>query len=423
MSQNYIKRTIFNKVADHLEKEEISLIIGPRQVGKTVLLKQLKEYLAQDKAVDFEKIYSFNLDVAKDKDLFENQTSFIEFIKQKSAGGKIYVFIDEAQKVKNPGIFFKGVYDLGMPLKLVLTGSSTLEIKSKIFESLTGRKRVFHLFPFSFLEILSFKRNDLYKLAISEEKITEYDKTDMLQLFSEYCVWGGYPRQALAADYLEKKELLNEIFTSYVEKDVIGFLKIENEANFIKLVKILASRIGNLINISELGVLAEADRITTNKYLTSLVKTFVIYNLKPFFSNSRQEVVKSSKVYFIDTGLRNSALELLDRPLNAREDKGALLENIILKELLVLQNEKKFSLKFWRSKQKAEVDFVVEKGLEVVPIEVKSNNAKLEPSLLGFIKRYNPKKALVVNLNLQEKRKIGDTEIFFIYPWELDKYI
>lgn len=423
MSQNYVKRTIFDRIANHLDKEEISLIVGPRQVGKTVLLKQLKEYLIREKSVDSEKIYTFNLDVVKDKELFDDQTIFIDFIKQKSAGGKIYVFIDEAQKAKDPGIFFKGVYDLNLPLKLILTGSSTLEIKSKIFESLTGRKRVFYLLPFSFSEILSFKRKDLHSIIISGEKILEYDKTDLLQIFYEYCVWGGYPKQALADDFTEKKELLNEIFTSYVEKDIIGFLKIQNETSFIKFVRILASRIGNLINISELSKVIETDRITAGKYFDNLTKTFVIYNLMPFFSNALQEVVKANKVYFIDAGLRNSALGSLDKPLESREDKGALLENVILKELLVLQDSKKFGLKFWRSKQKAEVDFIIEKGLDVIPVEVKSNNVKLEQSLLGFISRYNPKKALVINLNFHEKKKIGNTDIFFIYPWELEKFI
>lgn len=424
-TQNYVKRDLFDKVAKHLSNKEISLIIGPRQVGKTVLIKQLQKYLIEDRKISQELIYYFNLDIIRDRELFENQTEFIEFLKQKSSKRKIYVFIDEAQKAKEAGVFFKGVYDSDLPVKLILTGSSSLEIRSKIHESLTGRKRVFHLLPFSFLEILNFRNPELYNLVINRKKIFAYDLEKILNLFFDYSVFGGYPQTVLAQDDEEKIEFLKEIFNSYIEKDIVGFLRIENESNFSKLVKLLATQISSLINVAELSSLVNTDRYTIGRYLLNLEKTFVVYNLKPFFSNPRQELVKASKIYFIDNGLRNLSLENFNKPFVNRQDKGVLLENAVLKELLLLKHLKNFNLKFWRSKQKAEVDFIIEQGIDILPIEIKSNlsSAKLEASLLGFISRYQPKKALVVNLGYQGKRKIGKTEVFFIYPFEVANYV
>lgn len=423
--KNYVKRDLFDKVAKHLSNEEISLIIGPRQVGKTVLVKQLQKYLMEEKKISQKLIYYFNLDIIKDRELFENQTEFIEFLKQKSLKNKIYVFVDEAQKAKEAGVFFKGVYDSDLPVKLILTGSSSLEIRSKIHESLTGRKRVFHLLPFSFLEILNYRNSELYNLVVSRKKIFAYDLEKILNLFFDYSVFGGYPQTVLVEDDEEKTEYLKEIFNSYIEKDIIGFLRIENESNFSKLVKLLAAQIGSLINVAELSSLVNTDRYTIGRYLLNLEKTFVVYNLKPFFSNPRQELVKASKIYFIDNGLRNLSLENFNKPFAGRQDKGALLENAVLKELLLLKHLKNFNLKFWRSKQKAEVDFIIEQGIDILPIEIKSNlsSAKLEASLLGFISRYQPKKALVVNLGYRGVKKIGKTEVFFIYPFEIANYV
>lgn len=423
--QNYAKRDLFNKIAKHLDKKEISLIIGPRQVGKTVLIKQLQEYLIKDKKVDAQSIYYFNLDIIKDRELFDDQTEFIDFLKQKSLIKKIYVFIDEAQRVKDAGIFFKGVYDSELRVKLILTGSSVLEIRSKIHESLTGRKRVFHLLPFSFLEILNYKNSELYDLVINRKKIFQRDRKEILKLFFDYSIFGGYPQVVTANVHEEKIEFLKEIFNSYIEKDIVGFLKIENENNFNKLIKLLASQIGNLINVVELGSLVNTDRYTIDRYLLNLEKTFATYNLKPFYNNPRQELVKSSKIYFIDNGLRNLGLENFNEPFLNRQDKGSLFENIILKELLILKYSKNLTIKFWRSKQKAEVDFIIEKGLDVIPVEVKTNlsSGKLEASFLGFISRYNPKKALVVNLDYQGRKKVSETDVFFIYPYEVGNYI
>lgn len=423
---NYIKRTIFPALIKHLDKSEITVLIGPRQVGKTVLLEQLQMYLKEQRKIDPALIFYFNLDVAQDREMFNSQTEFIKFLKQKSWREKIYIFIDEAQKVKEGGRFFKGIYDSRLNVKIILTGSSVLEIKAKMQESLTGRKRLFKLFPLSFLEILKAKNDNLYNLVLSKKNIIQYDHQQILNLFYEYCVFGGYPKVFLSPNWQEKTEILTEIYSSYIEKDIIGFLKIQNEQAFLKLIKLLASQTGNLINLNELAAIINTNRQTVERYLLNLEKTFIIYNLPPFFNNPRQEIIKASKIFFIDNGLRNLALNSL-QPLdiNSRSDKGALLENIILKELLILQSQKYFNLHFWRTKQKAEVDFIIEKGLKIIPLEVKSHLKlpKLSSSFLGFIQRYNPPQGLIVNLNYQGDKQVKQTKVHFIYPYELNHYL
>lgn len=422
---NFIKRRIFEKVSKHLSNKEMTLIIGPRQVGKTVLLKQLKEFLILEKKVLAENIYNFNLDIINDKEALNNQADFIKFVRQRSHNNKIYVFIDEAQKIENAGIFLKGIYDSDLNVKFILTGSSTLEIKAKIQESLTGRKRIFHMLPFAFLEILQNKNQQLYNLINKGEKISQKDKREASETFTDYCLYGGYPQVVLADDIYEKQAYLQEIFTSYIEKDIIGFLRVENESNFVKLVKIMSAQIGQLVNVGEVSALVNTDRYTIDRYLSSLEKTFISYRLKPYYENARQEIVKMEKTYFVDMGLRNSSLDDFREPFSSRKDKCELMENAVLKELLVLKYENNFSLRFWRTKQKAEVDFIIERGVNVTPIEVKTylKNNNIGASLAGFIARYNPKKALVINLSYQGIRIVGETEVRFVLPYELKSNI
>ena len=425
-NQIYVKREIFPKIKKHLDNKEITLIIGPRQVGKTVLLKQLQKHLIEDKNASPELIFSFNLDIFSDRELFLDQKVFIDYIRQKSKNKKIYVFIDEAQKVKEAGVFFKGVYDSGLNAKFILTGSSNLEIRSKIQESLAGRKRIFHLLPFSFLEILGFKNKKLHKAVVSQEKIFSTEEREIKNLFFQYCIFGSYPQVVLADETEEKIEYIKEIFNSYIEKDIIGFLKIEKEANFIKLVKLLSGQIGNLLRVSELATLINTDHYTVNRYLSNLERTFVTFNLLPFYRNPRQEIVKAPKIYFFDNGIRNFGIEKFNQDFVTRDDRGELLENITLKELLVLKYYyKNFNIRFWRTKQGAELDFVLEKENSVLAIEVKSDlrSDKLTKSFFSFLNKFKPSQALVINLGFCGERIVGETKVNFIFPWMIKDFL
>jgi len=418
-----IQRELFFKVAAHLSKQEITLITGARQVGKTTLLEMLKKWLIEEKNIASENIFYYNLDIIKDWEFFQDQTKFIEFLKDQSRKQKNYLFIDEAQRVPDCSRFFKGVYDSKLNIKLVLTGSSALEIKTKFKESLAGRKQVFHLFSFSFAEFLQVKNKKLAGILSSKRKISEISEKQILSLFKEYAVWGGYPRVALSRTSQEKSDILAEIYSSYIEKDIVGLLEIKNRLGFSNLVKLLAGQTGQLVNISELSNLLRLDRETVERYLVALEETFIINPLIPYFKNSRQEIIKQNKIYFNDTGIRNYASENFFS-LPERQDAGLVLENAVFREILSsLTTFQK--IRFWRTKQGAEVDFLVLKGEKIIVIEVKSNIKKpaISKGLRSFIEKYKPVKVFVVNLSIKQKIKIKKTEINFIYPFEIEKVL
>ena len=420
-TKNLVKRSIFPEIIKHLDRKEITLIIGPRQVGKTTLLFQLKNYLLK-KGCPESRIFIFNLDSIIESDLFDSQQKFINFLKERIGKGRLFVFVDEAQRVKNAGLFFKGIYDLNLPVKFVLTGSSALEIKAKIHESLTGRKRVFHLYPFDFSEYLSVWDKTLAKL-VSQKEISSYSREQIKEYLFRFINWGGYPKAALETNISEQRQILKEIFSSYVERDIIGFLKIKKYRAFVNLVSLLSSQIGQLVNISELSNSLKVEQRTLEKYLEVLEKTFVIKRIPPFFKNPRKEITKMPKIYFVDTGLRNFAIDTF-QDFERRADKGQLLENFVFSEISKNTDKR---LYFWRTKEKAEVDFVLGNYTGIlIPLEVKAATLKspqISRSFRSFITRYHPPQAIIVNLGFRGKIQINKTEVVFIHPYEIQRIV
>lgn len=420
-TKNLVRRTILPKVIKHLENPEITVITGSRQVGKTTLLFQLKESLLK-KGYSENNILIFNLDLLSNLELFSNQQSFIKFLEGRIGKKKLFVFVDEAQRVQNAGLFFKGIYDLNLPVKLVLTGSSSLEIKAKIHESLTGRKRLFYLYPFSFQEYLSSKDKILEKIVFKKE-ISTYDQNRLFEYLFDFIVWGGYPKVALESNIEEKHQILKEIYSSYLEKDVIGFLKIKNSITFTRLFNILAGQTGQLLNFRELSNTINVTYRTLEKYLDILEKTFIIKWVRPFFKNQRKELTKMPEIYFLDTGLRNFAVGFF-KDFQDRQDKGTLLESFIFSEI---SKQTETKLCFWRTKDKAEVDFIlVKRSGEIYPIEAKATplkSAKISRSFQSFVNRYHPAQGFIVNLGFQGEIRLKKSNIIFIYPYEIVRII
>lgn len=424
LDRKLVKREIFAEVAAHLEKPEITLITGSRQVGKTVLLLQLKDHLLK-KGISEELILFYNLDIISDWELFQNQTEFIEFIKEKSEKERIYVFVDEAQKVPDAARFFKGVYDSNLNAKLILSGSSSLEIKAKFKETLAGRKIIFHLPVFTFLEFLRHKDKDLAKLIEEKRNLSAISQKHLFKFYQEYLIFGGYPRVVIAGSKEEKKKIINEIYSSYVEKDAVGFFEIKNKTAFNRLLKLLAGQIGQLINVGELASNLGVDRETVERYIRALEETFILKKITPYFRNPRQEIIKSDKIYFLDLGIRNLLLENFNS-LSLRSDKGGLLENAVLNEILFRTRNQFCQIHFWRTKQKAEVDFVIEKGDSLLPIEVKFalRMNKKTSGLKNFQKKFKSKKSVIVSYLFDGQNspaKIKGTN--FIYPFDLYKLL
>lgn len=386
----YIDRTMEKEIGEYLASDDIIVIYGSRQVGKTTLLYKIINDLL-GKGVVGRDIFYFSADDAQFSNYFLEPSKLLEFILT-NRKKKAYLFIDEAQKIPNPGVFLKNLYDYKIKdLKVFVTGSSSLEIRSKIIEYLPGRKKTFMLYPLSFREISKFK-----KLKHAEEK---------KQVWLEYLVFGGYPKVFFAQGVKAKMRELSDIYESYVKKDIAGYLNIEKPEKFNQLTKLLANQIGGLVNIDELTNTLGINRVTLEKYIMILEDTFVIKKLYPYFKNPRAEIAKMPKIYFIDQGLRNIVLKKLES-LEERFDQGQLAENFVFSQFEYAK-EIDTELNFWRTKAGVEIDFVVNRAGKLFLYEVKYNKpvvAKLPVAIKSFAKKYHYEKAYVVTGKIDGKQ-------------------
>lgn len=410
-----IKRKLFNSLRNHVEKKEISLIVGPRQVGKTTLMLHLKNELEKKGA----KTLFLTLDNEANKQYFSAQSLLIKKIELELGKKHGYVFIDEIQRKENAGIFIKGIYDMNLPYKFIISGSGSLELKEKIHESLSGRKIIFELHPILFDEFVNYKTQYRYEKNLQDFFTIEKGQTE--NLLQEYLTYGGYPKIILEETQEEKRKYIDEIYHSYLEKDIQQLLKIERIDAFISMVKILSSQVGQLVNYSELSSSVGISLQTIRNYFWYGEKTFIFKQVSPFFRNMRKEITKSPIIYFYDLGLRNYTIGFFGNLDNPKES-GLVFQNFIyniLQEKIIWSNA---SIHFWKTKDKTEVDFIIDLGKYAIPIEVKYkklDQIKIERSLRSFIEKYKPVKAFVVNLSLNETITIEQTKVVFLPFWKL----
>lgn len=407
-----IKRKIFSSIWDHLDRKEMTLITGPRQAGKTTLMKQL----AQDLENKGEKTLFLDLDRDQDRPFFDSQNRLLQRIGYEIGKEKGYVFIDEIQRKENAGVFLKGIYDMGVPYKFIVSGSGSLELKEKIHESLVGRKRIFELTTLNFEEFLDYKTE--YKYSNLAPFFDLY-KEKTLQYFEEYLSFGGYPRVVIESETSNKKTVIEDIYRSFLERDIAVFLHIKKTEEFTQLVRILAKQAGSLVNITELSNTLSISAPTIKEYLWYMEKTFIIRRVTPFFRNIRKEIIKSSIYYFVDVGLKNYSTNQFDTAMVVSSPQGMLFQNFVF-NCLREQLRAKFSsatIHFWRTKDKAEVDFVINTGLEVIPVEVKYTAIKsvvATRSFQSFIEKYTPKHAYIIHLGDYQERVIDKTTVHFL---------
>lgn len=409
MEQNFIKRSLYQDLKDHLREKEITLLVGPRQVGKTTLLRRLEE----ESRSQLERTLFLDLDREADRPFFINQEALAQHLRLALGNERGIVFIDEIQRKENAGLFLKGVYDMGLPYKFVVSGSGSLELKEKIHESLAGRKRIFELMPVSFFEFADFRTGYRYG-----ERISDALASDVLRqntLLDEYLVFGGYPAVILADRADQKRAVLDEIYQSYLMRDVTLTIGVEKMDAFADLVRILASQVGQMVVYSELAVTVGISLPTIKQYLWYIEHTFMARRIRPFVRNARKEVTKSPVYYFHDLGMRNLAARTLGSAADVTD--GILFENFVY--TLVRDHARRMvgDVRFWRSKDGAEVDFVLDGADGLLPIEVKSGafrEPKVTRSFRSFIERYRPKRGIVATRTFSASMTIGDTEITFV---------
>ncbi len=410
-----IKRNLYEKIKKSLEIKEILLIAGPRQSGKTTLMKKLRDFLKLEE----NKTIFLNLDIEKDAVHFASQTSLVKKLELEIGKEKGFVFIDEIQRKENAGLFLKGIFDMNLPYKFIVSGSGSLELKEKIHESLAGRKRMFELSTITFDEFVNFKTQ--YKYAKNLDNFFSVENELSLSFLEDYLNFGGYPRVVLAETFQEKNQTISEIYRSYTEKDISYFLGESKIEKFSLMIKLLADQSGKIINYSQLAKETGISFQTLKNYLWYAEKTFSIRTIPPYFKNKHKEITRAPLAYFCDLGLRNFSLGLFGN-LFQPEQAGFVFQNLIANKLQEKIFDTAKSLNFWRTLDKAEVDFVVDDGRNPLPIEVKYSklkNPQTTRSMINFIKTYSPPQAWIINLSLETETKIEDTRVKFIPFWKL----
>ncbi len=403
---HYIQRTLEKDVKHFLDTPEIIAIIGPRQCGKTTLLYHIAENLNSKKVrfVDFE-----------DRDELRLFTEDIKAFAQLNVNGIDYVLIDEFQYAAEGAQNLKYLYD-HFPAKIIITGSSATELSVKTIRYLVGRIFVFNLYPCTFQEVLQFKDSALENLFSQNTELGAEVIHRINRYYVDYLVYGGYPRVVVSDTSNEKETVLKNIFNTYLLKEIKEILNYSEEFKLTKLIQALSLQIGNLVNHNELSSLTGFRYAELLDAMNILEKTFVVARSTPFFTNKRLELVKAPKFFFVDPGFRNMAIKNF-LPVAARPDAGALNENFVATELI----KHGYDLHFWRSKSKAEVDFIVENKGETIPVEVKTslNQQEISRSFRSFIDKYSPGRGLIASNQSFGTTKIKKTRVSFVPHWQV----
>lgn len=398
------KRQIVDELGKYLHTDDILVLHGARQVGKTSILYYLQNLLKAKK----KPCYYADLEDSRLKAVLDAGPD--EFIKHLTEEGfdlktKLFVFIDEIQYLENPSSFLKLIADHHRNLKLIVSGSSSFEIKSKFKDSLVGRTLEFEIFNLSFAEFALFKG---LPLPASLKNLTAGKTEELKALYKEYALYGGYPKVVLAGPAALKEKYLQQIIDTYIRKDIRDLAEIKDANKFNKLLEVLAAQSGNLLNVHELSNTCQLAKQTVEKYLFILENTYILKLVRPFSGNLRSELFKVPKVFFYDSGL----MQMLWLKSIPKEIIGNVFETGIFSELV-----KKYSRKnvfYWRTKDKKEIDFILRSERTMLPVEVKLNFAQFE---IGAVRHFNQ------TYNLTNYRLAGlkgkPADKYSVYPWEL----
>jgi predicted AAA+ superfamily ATPase len=350
----HIPRAIYLSVKDKiLSSDKIVIVYGPRQVGKTTLVRNILQELPLRKlAVNAdEKAYA---DVLSSRDLGRMRL-LVE--------GYDLLFIDEAQRITDISINLKLLHDNLPKLKIIATGSSSFELANQIKEPLTGRTWTFTLFPIAWLEL-----KDLY------------NPFELRQKLPEYLVYGSYPEISSIPNRKDKVQYLNELSSSYLYKDILEITSIRYSSKINDLLRLLAFQVGSEVSLSELGSSLSMSKETVTAYIDLLEQAFIVFRLSGFSRNLRKEITKMDKVYFYDLGVRNTVINQLN-PLEQRNDIGKLWENFLMierRKLLAYQSIYAGSY-FWRTYTGAELDYIEERDGKLYGYEFKYGKKTAKP--------------------------------------------
>ncbi len=364
-----IQRSLQNSITEKLFSGKIIIITGARQTGKSTLMKQIQKQ--QDK-----KTLYLDCDDPQTRTALQNQTTpnLLRII-----GDNEIIFIDEAQRVENIDLTLKQIHDNTKNIQLIVSGSSAFELSNRINEPLTGRKWEYNLYTISFFEM--------------QNHTSWFDETRMLE---SRLIYGSYPD--VINNPGNEKEILNNLCSSYLYKDIFAFQEIRKPQLIDKLLQLLALQLASEVSYNELANTLKVNVRTIEKYIDLLEKAFVIFRLPSFSRNIRTELRKSRKFYFFDNGVRNSLISNFNN-VNIRNDTGQLWENYLVSERL-----KKLSYQnlycntyFWRTTQQQEIDYIEEHSGKLFAYEFKWNVNKKAGLSKTFKQAYPENEFMLIN--------------------------
>ncbi|MFW6019526.1 MAG: ATP-binding protein [Bacteroidales bacterium] len=364
-----IERTLTDIISGKLFTGKVIQILGARQTGKSTLLRHIQQKTNR-------KTLYLDCDDPQSRTMLQNQSTpnLLRLI-----GNNEIVFIDEAQRVENIGLSIKQIHDNKIDCQLIVSGSSSLELSNKINEPLTGRKWEYHLFPLSFAEMQNYT--------------SWFDEIRMLK---PRLVYGSYPD---VINYPgEEKDVLRNLTSSYLYKDIFDFQDIRKPHLIEKLLQLLAFQIASEVSFNELANSLQVSVNTIEKYINLLEKTFVIFRLPAFNRNIRNEIKKSRKIYFFDNGVRNSIISNFN-DVDLRNDTGQLWENYLVAERMKKNEyDKRYCNKyFWRTTQQQEVDYIEEINGELSAYEFKWSEKKKSRLSKTFAAAYPGSQFSIIN--------------------------
>jgi len=402
-----LKRKLYPQLIEDISRRDIGVIIGPRQVGKTTLLGEIRSH-CQRKGIPCRH---FNLEMPSEAHFFARPfQDVLEDLGQK----KQTVLIDEFHYLPNATKLFKAIYDGYQGLKVFASGSSALEMHRHMKESLAGRRRIYKVHPFSFSEWLPSRTSTIRLPQKFDSELSPSDHLALKKHLEAFVIFGGMPGLVHEKTEEDKKRLLLDLVATYIQKDIKALIREEDILSFNRLLVLLASQEGNLL--SEAGISRDLNYSLrqVRKDISILSQMFLLDLLKPYFTNRRRELKQTNKVYFFDTGIRNAILRDF-RPLNRRPDKGVLLESFALHEI---QKSMRVSqdIYYWRTREKEEVDFVLVQDRVPLAIEVKSKmeGTEIPQGLRQFLRKYSEcRTAVVLNDNLLKEIKFENKKVWF----------
>jgi predicted AAA+ superfamily ATPase len=343
----FYPRDVYPSLKEHLKKKQITVLTGMRRTGKTTLLKKLME----DSGVE-QKVF-FDLERIDNRELFseKNYEIVVQVLTQRGIrfSEKVLIGVDEIQLVPNLPSVVKYLYDK-YDIKFILTGSSSYYLKNRFNESLAGRKKIFEIYPLTFKELLTFKEITFTPAGFFTDYtfvIAEYQRLKLF--YDEYIDYGGFPEVALTDKVADKKDLIEDILSSYINLDLMALSDIKKSKEAIKLIKLLAARVGTKLEISKICRLAGLSRPLVENYVELFEQSYLIRTIPVTTVSPDREIVKARKLYFLDNGIAS---------LYAGLSSGSKFENAVFNQLLAIGNLSYYSLKTGR-----EIDFILDKKI------------------------------------------------------------